>query len=429
MKLDENEYARTGVFGREIVAAANATVLDFVVQTIIEKAEQRGVTLNRRQIRSLRSQLEQGVYGNEISPSIKIRSWPWWKYDVLEVEFSEQDQQRLDALIDGLSAEVPGILQETLGPISEHVCEDMKKSWPAYKRAQNKDQSGFLRRLSQTWGGGLSLLEMLVTIAIEVGSETLEFESNQTTLDFCHSRLHARACQIAQEAIVLMRYGFADGAMARWRTLHEVVVVMEFLREHGEEVAKGYVDHQVVESWKAAQLHQEKCTRLGQDPFSDEELRSLKKEYDLILQKYGKEFRKDYGWAAVALGNKPPNFAEIEKSIRLDHLRPYYKLASHNVHANPKGAFFRIGTLGEEVLLAGPSNAGIADPGHIVALSLHQATVFLVSMRPSYNHLVAIKIMERLTDEIGAALLQSHRKVERAAQGTRLPALGSPCQR
>lgn len=415
MKLDEKEYTRTGVFGRAIVDAVSAKVLDFLAQTIVENAEQRGVTLKRRQIRSLRSQLEQGVYGKEIPPSIKIRTWPWWKYDALEVEFSEEDQQRLDALIAGLSAEVPRILQETLGPISEHVYEEMKKSWPAYKHAQNKDQSGFLRRLSQTWDGGLSLLEMLVTIAIEVGTETLEIESNQTTLDFCHSRLHARACQIAQEANVLMRYGFADGAMARWRTLHEVAVVMEFLREHGEEVAKRYVDHQVVESWKAAQLHQEKCARLGQDPFSDEELRSLKKEYDLTLQKYGKKFCKDYGWAAVALGNKPPNFAEIEKSIRLDHLRTYYKLASRNVHANPKGAFFRLGTLGEEVLLAGPSNAGIADPGHNVALSLHQATAFLVSMRPSYDHLVAITVMERLTDEIGAMLLQSHKEVESAA--------------
>ena len=198
---------------------------------------------------------------------------------------------------------------------------------------------------------------------------------------------------------------------------------MEFLREHGEEVAERYVDHQVVESWKAAQLHQEKCARLGQDPFPNEKMRSLEKEYALTLQKYGKEFSKDYGWAAVALGEKPPNFAEIEKSIRLDHLRPYYKLASHNVHANPKGAFFRLGTLGEEVLLAGPSNAGIADPGHNVAVSLHQATAFLVSMRPSYNHLVAIKIMERLTDEIGAALLQSHRIVEREAQGTTTPPL------
>lgn len=415
MRLEEKKYVRAGVFGRAIVDAASATVLDFLAQTIVEKAEQRGVTLNRRQIRSLRSQLEQGIYGKEIPASIKIRSGPWWKHDVLEIEFSEQDQQRLDDLIAGLSAEVPGILQETLGPISGHVYGDMKKSWPAYKRALNKDQSGFLRRLSQTWDEGLSLLEMLVTIAIEVGSETLEFESKQTTLDFCHSRLHARACQIAQEAIVLMRSGFADGAMARWRTLHEVAVVMDFLRGHGEEVAERYVDHQVVESWKAAQLHKEKCARLGQAPFPDEELRSLEKEYDLTHRKYGKEFCKDYGWAAEALGGKPPNFAEIEKSIRLDHLRPYYKLASHNVHANPKGAFFRLGTLGDEVLLAGPSNAGIADPGHSVAVSLHQATAFLVSMRPSYNHLVAIKIMELITDEIGAALLQSHRKVESAA--------------
>ena len=141
----------------------------------------------------------------------------------------------------------------------------------------------------------------------------------------------------------------------------------------------------------------------------------LEAEYAVAIQKYGSEFRKPYGWAARALRKKSANFMEIERSVQLDHFRPYYKLASHGVHADPKGTFFRLGTLGEEVLLAGPSNAGIVDPGHSIAISLYQATVFLVTENPSYDHLVALEIMERLIDEIRDALNQSDREVEQMA--------------
>ena len=43
------------------------------------------------------------------------------------------------------------------------------------------------------------------------------------------------------------------------------------------------------------------------------------------------------------LSKQDLNFSDIERAVRLDHLRPYYKLASHNVHANPKGMLFRLG--------------------------------------------------------------------------------------
>ncbi|WP_217430933.1 DUF5677 domain-containing protein [Sphingomonas bacterium] len=49
--------------------------------------------------------------------------------------------------------------------------------------------------------------------------------------------LHARACQVVFEIITLMENGLADGAMARWRTLHEITVVATILAEHGEELA------------------------------------------------------------------------------------------------------------------------------------------------------------------------------------------------
>ena len=43
-----------------------------------------------------------------------------------------------------------------------------------------------------------------------------------------------RACQVTDEIICLLENGFADGAMARWRTLHEIAVVAVVISQHGE---------------------------------------------------------------------------------------------------------------------------------------------------------------------------------------------------
>lgn len=61
-------------------------------------------------------------------------------------------------------------------------------------------------------------------------------------------RFHARACRIVAEMIVLLQSGLADGAMARWRTLHETWVVASVVNQFGEEAAVRYFEHQHIES-------------------------------------------------------------------------------------------------------------------------------------------------------------------------------------
>lgn len=38
-------------------------------------------------------------------------------------------------------------------------------------------------------------------------------------------QMHARALQISNEILVLLKSGYADGAYSRWRTLHELTVL------------------------------------------------------------------------------------------------------------------------------------------------------------------------------------------------------------
>jgi len=60
------------------------------------------------------------------------------------------------------------------------------------------------------------------------------------------TRLHARALLTASEVLALLRTGHASGANARWRTMHEISVVAQFLSKHGGPTAERYLLFDVV---------------------------------------------------------------------------------------------------------------------------------------------------------------------------------------
>jgi hypothetical protein len=119
-------------------------------------------------------------------------------------------------------------------------------------------------------------------------------------------------------------------------------------------------------------------------------------------------------WAAELLNKKSPTFADLQKRAGLDHFRPYYRMASYNVHAGPRGIAFRLGMPPtKKVLLAGPSIYGFADPAHGVAISLYQCSVGLLAHTPNVDRLVILKIMGEMVNEVG----QSVNTVSQAMKG------------
>jgi len=259
---------------------------------------------------------------------------------------------------------------------------------------------------------------MLLTISRELGSTTNQqvrssSKSDRKNLVEVLTRSHARACQITEEIICLLSAGFADGAMARWRSLHELAVVALFVGANGEELAERYVLHQAVESKRAATEYEKCCERLGYEPIEPAELKALESSYAALTTRFGRDFTKPYGWAAYHLGIPNPTFADIERKVGIDHLRAHYRMASHNVHAKPKGVFFKLGLLDEsEILLSGPSNAGLTDPGHSAAISLIQGSTTLHEIFPALDTLVALKMMLQLEDEIGDSFGKAHSKLK-----------------
>src|SRR5258705_272677 len=79
---------------------------------------------------------------------------------------------------------------------------------------------------------------------------------------------------------------------------------------------------------------------------------------------------------------------------------------NHGTHAGSKGAHMNLAHLPQgPVSLAGPSNGGLADPGHGALIALLQVTVcFLLhgradSMEPMT--LPTLRVLQRMTDEAG----------------------------
>lgn len=325
----------------------------------------------------------------------------------------------IESFITSFHDDLPDLIRKITEELSGSILERLKGDAQRMLREREVLKNNFEINLNAVWGGALDLLAMFIVMALEAG-ESLNASLRQAAVEEDDvvfevlTRLHARGCRIASEVLILLRSGYADGAHARWRSLHEVSVVGSFVSEGGRELAERYLLHEVVESYKAALQYQKHCSSLGYEPMTEKEIEKLRAEYKRLLSRFGEEYGSSYGWAVSALNKRKPNFSDIEEAVSLDHLRPYYKMASHNVHANPKGVFFALGLSPESsgILLAGPSNAGLFDPGHSTALSLGQITITLLTTRPNIDRLVISNMLLALGDEIGNAFAEAEQSID-----------------
>lgn len=384
---------------------------------IEKKLAAQGVTLSKRQRELLTRHIMKG--GKD---TFRLQNWKWWDRRHVKLEFTPEDAEQIEKKVTGVIEDrLPELIRTVTEDLSCDVLADLKRRWRAESRRQRAELAGFRKRLYGRWKVPLEGLRMMLTMSRELGDsvnqeirQSPDASSRRTLIDVL-ARSHARACQIVEEILTLLEAGFSDGAMARWRTLHEIAVAASFIAAHGEDLAERYVLHQAVESKRAADDYQKCQPRLGYEPLAEKEVKGVQKSYDAVIAKYGPDFGKgDYGWAGHHLGKAKPTFKDIESAAGIERFRAHYRMASHNVHANPKGVFFKLGMLAEsQVLLAGPSNAGLADPGHGAALSLSRVTAALVGLQqpPTLDNNIALLMMVQLVDEIGEAFGQAHKRL------------------
>lgn len=356
--------------------------------------------------KAAQGRVPQTLYALSLDMDLLQKSFDKVIRELAESAASDEDCEKI------LSA-VPSQYQSLLEELPSDILSTIKSMAEAGLAERRTNHSEFVERNARRWKEGFDLLELQIEIAIEAGesfNDRLRPEAalNEDLVFDLLTRLHAKGCLISKETLVLLKNGYADGAHARWRALHEILVTAMFLASYGKDAAQRYVDHEFVEAYKGASQLNKYQSRLNISGFSEEELDQFKSQYDSVIKFYDKDFSNPYGWAAPFLNKVNPTFFALEEAVGLDHWRPYYKWASQNIHANVKAIKTSLG-LSEavsDVLQVGPSNSGMTDPAHSTAISLSQLTCTLLKVAPNLDGIIMMKVLLSLSDEIGSAFIK-----------------------
>jgi hypothetical protein len=280
-------------------------------------------------------------------------------------------------------------------------------------------------------------LHALIIACREAGSEFLleqwRMRPGSVTTDVL-TRIHARACLVASEGHVLLRSGYASGANARWRSLHELTVVAFLIAEYGDDLAERFIRYQAVSAWRMASSEREHAKLLGIRGPSEADVRELHEEVDRLVARFGPRYAEEYGWAESVLGSRAPTFRNIEAAVDLGHLRPFYKLASGPIHAGAAGLLEDLGAEASrgQVLLSGASNTGLRIPGQGLAIALNQCTTALlmsdVTMERILTMFSLLAFADRCVSAFGLADDEADR-LTRIAHGYRTRQVVYACRR
>ena len=403
------EEELNGQLGIEVVLA----------RIVSHKFQEYGVVLTESQEAAIENQFKAGKFDQldfALTDEQEAKLKSSGDTDKVVLELNEKDVDVYFAKLTEVVSEVVSQVPATIGRL---VIEGFKEQTPEALRQKAQDEQAFRELLLRHWGKPLILLETLIGVCLELGFQFNEHfglrpDADRDLVAEALIRLHARGCQVSSEIVTLLKHGFAEGAYARWRTLHEMNVTGNFLARQGSEVAERYLMHHGVSDYKDALDYQKHCVTLGWAPISADELLHIKEAYDQLLEKYGEHFKNKYGWAAKALGKANPNFSEIEQLAGLSHSRPFYLMGNLSVHASSKGTLFRLGAPpgSSNMLVAGPSLFGFAEPGQATAWTMNQLTGALLLTNPNIDSITLVGATSMLVDEIYEAFYEAENTLE-----------------
>ena len=292
-------------------------------------------------------------------------------------------------------------------------------------------RAAFESRLEARWGRGLDLAELAIHEAYEAGRWVNDLlgpatEVRQDEKFEALIRLHGKGVMTAREVLILLRSGYSSGALARWRTLHEVWVVFLVLASGESELSRRYLVHDVVESLKGQEEYEATWEILGHEP-PDWTAADRDEARAELAEEFGRAFLKDYGWAAPLFDDNRPTFKKLQERVEMDPWRGYYRLASHGTHANSMGLYRNIQDPGaSDVIWAGPSNAGLVDPAQCALIALEGLTAGLMAHAVSElpepaDHRIALvrqQAIRLLVERAIDSLLEAHAEQEAEAAVT-----------
>ncbi|WP_295184250.1 DUF5677 domain-containing protein [uncultured Brevundimonas sp.] len=325
----------------------------------------------------------------------------------------EETAELMEEINRFLTEGLPEALRKAAKRTARSAVRQIVRRWEDQCEDILQDEWNFRTGIAYRWGDAIDLLRVLKMSAMEVGDAFLRRDRRRKSpknrlRNGVLIRLHARACQVTGEIIALLEAGYADGAFARWRTLHEITVVAFLIADHGDPLAERYLAHEAVEHEKTARAFEKVHKALGQRPITKRDRKDIRAAFDDALAKYGRGFEEQYGWADMLRDGKRCTFDDLERLAGRSALRLHYKLASNTVHASQRAIRHNLGGPGDhDVILAGPSNAGLEEAGSQAAYTLTALTSLLVSAKVSIKQMVEMETLVILRNRASKAFMQT----------------------
>lgn len=394
-----------GLYDQELLKRYREIGAPAVARQIKKIANEKGVSLSDEDV----SAIERMVISGEIDVSSEQEQGELARQpvvlDIADVKLIVQ------AYKDALSSyETPEFLESFAQSKSNEGLTDLESRWDGIFQDRDTERIDLECEIARKWGKVFARFEQMVYLLFNMCNEGFDAASEKTEAQKKHEVsaedrffhvASARICQLGHEVISLVKSGYAEAALSRWRSMHEMNVISSFILEQGGDIAARYLDHEACESLRASREYNQHADVLGFAPLSGDEISLLEQTVDRLSEKYGRSFRRNYGWAAAALDKQNPTFADIEKAAGYNHMRGYYRMASHGVHSNPKCLTFRPSQPSyTDAPIAGPSAFGLEDPIQLAALTMMQFATLLTVKWPSADVLVLSNSITKLNEII-----------------------------
>ncbi|EIJ0985713.1 TPA: hypothetical protein I7701_22450, partial [Vibrio vulnificus] len=224
----------------------------------------------------------------------------------------------------------------------------------------------------------------------------------------------AHACRISGEIIHLLEGGYPDAALARWRTLFEMVVTCLVIQKCGREAAIDFIKHGMVQTAEGIEEHRKTAEAMKQETFTDEEAKFYSELKGTITNG-----EPGWHWARKHTGLK--KIDKLREFVGLEKWSHNYKLASRNVHSDyyEMASLYGMREAKQDLLLCGQSNSGLTEPAHFMAISLAQITsIFLTTYIDDKesdldytDSILFMKIIDNYVNEVGQAFLEAEKPI------------------
>lgn len=324
------------------------------------------------------------------------------------------------------------ITKNATAVVSEDIYKELKSDMARMYAEEEEVTNEFLIRLNKQWQEGFLILQAIIKICEEVSIQLLEefheedhSDQKRTLVLRVLFKLHSKSIQAGKEVLTLLKSGYSDAALARWRSLHELNVIFKTLTfkfsdiDFTYDLTKRYLDYSKIEKIKEVYTYKKATGLLNLEPITRKEEKIYHAEKDRLIKKYGKDFEKPYMWAKPLfprIRDRQIYFSDFEKLVGIDRLTPYYKQANYQVHASPKGIYQSLSMVSsveqESFYLYGGSNYGLSLPGQLAGISLSQITTNLLLIESNLDRLVIGTTLQKFVDDCNATFTKIQSQID-----------------